>query len=82
MPVNIVPGVATNQVSDSSMVINALSPEVTNPVNITNISNVGNNTDNSTTAIGSSGGSSVNVPAGRSYNMDQSFLRSQRPAYA
>jgi hypothetical protein len=82
VPVNIVPGVATNQVSDSSMVINALSPEVTNPVNITNISNVGNNTDNSTTAIGSSGGSSVNVPAGRSYNMDQSFLRSQRPAYA
>ena len=83
VPVSIVPNVARNQVADDSMLINALSPELGNSTNITNISNVGNSTDNSTTAVASSGGSgNVNVGADRSYNQDQSFMRSQRNAYA
>jgi hypothetical protein len=83
VPVTIVPNVARNQVDPVSMAINAVSPGLTSPVNITNISNVGNTTDNSSTSVATGGGSgNVNVPSGRSYNLDQSFNSVQRPAYA
>jgi hypothetical protein len=68
--------VGTNEVSGltsnlrESSVIVASSP-------VTNIIN--NNTTNNTSGGGSRSG---NVPAGRSYNIDQSFNGVQRPAYA
>ena len=68
--------VGTNEVSGltsnlrESSVIVASSP-------VTNIFN--NNTTNNTSG---GGGRSGNVPAGRSYNIDQSFNGVQRPAYA